>query len=595
MRRRPFIQTAAVVLCIVVVLVFHDVCFPHSEPWQFTYPWSNQAPFSLFRQYGNDAPNVHPILTLIAETEDSWHKTRERQSKTLKEAVREYRRRYQMPPPPNFDRWYEFAKSYGTPLIDEFDSIHDMLTPFWGVDPSIIRARTVETLGYVDQNQLWGLQIRNGSVSYTEDGILPRMIEGFVKWLPDMDLAFNGRDEPRVVLPNGDLEQLVERALNKAMPRAKAIRRPINSFTNMTDRLKDKFEKSYRTRFFQTDKVPLWQASKISCGVDTAVGNVSGQGVDDVSSYSVGPLNFVRNATAASDICNSPSLQSSHGYFVKANPVKISHDLVPVFSPSKISSYADILIPEPYYYVHSGYKEEDDTNWSEKNDTIYWRGSTTGGYSTNGEWKHQHRQRMVRALNFTIDGEGVILERKQIGAGAGWRAKTVSRSNYIGLSDVGFTDMIQCDHMDCEKQRQEYSIKAWEARSTAFKHRHLLDIDGNAFSGRFYEFLRSKSLVYKVGIFREWHQDWLWPWVHYIPLSFRFDDGDSGGSDWLETIRFFTSDPVGRKEAKRLTALKREWAVDTLGKKQMEVWLFRLLLEYGRLIDDNRQSIGFWL
>ncbi|KAI0159648.1 hypothetical protein GGR57DRAFT_520922 [Xylariaceae sp. FL1272] len=566
----------------------------HTDFFIFNRPWPNPAPFNPLPQYGDDAPTVHPILTLIAEAEKSWHRIRERQSKTLEEAVGEYRRRYGVHPPPNFDRWYEFARAYDTPLIDEFDVIHDMLTPFWGVDPSIIRDRTVEAVGYVDKNQLWGLQVRNGSISFTEAIIVPTMMEGFVKWLPDMDLAYNDRDEPRIMLANGNLEQLVRKARDSEMPRAKTTRRPSNSFTNMTDSFKDKFETNHHTRFFQTYRVPMWQASKISCGVDTAVGNSGGTEVDDVSKYSIGPLDFVRNATAASDICNSPSLQSSHGYFVKANAVKISHDLVPVFSPSKISSYADIVIPQPWNWVYNNYTEEDHTDWSEKDDAVYWRGSTTGGYSSDGEWKHLHRQRFVRALNFT-DGEGVILEQTRTGAGTGWQVKTVARSSYRNLSDVGFTKIIQCDHLEAAEQRREFSIKEREPRTAAYKHRHVFDIDGNAFSGRFYELLKSNSLVYKAGIFREWHQDWLWPWVHYIPLSFRFDDGDSGGSDWLETIRFFTSDPLGRKEAERLATLKRKWAVDTLGKKHLEVWLFRLLLEYGRLIDDNRQSIGFSL
>ena len=32
-------------------------------------------------------------------------------------------------------------------------------------------------------------------------------------------------------------------------------------------------------------------------------------------------------------------------------------------------------------------------------DAILWRGSTTGGFSRNGGWRHQHRQLMVKKLN----------------------------------------------------------------------------------------------------------------------------------------------------------------------------------------------------
>ena len=37
----------------------------------------------------------------------------------------------------------------------------------------------------------------------------------------------------------------------------------------------------------------------------------------------------------------------------------------------------------------------------------------------------------------------------------------------------------------------------------------------------------------------------------------------------------------------------REWSNKVLRNEDFEVWFFRLLLEYGRLVDDNRESIGF--
>ena len=48
-------------------------------------------------------------------------------------------------------------------------------------------------------------------------------------------------------------------------------------------------------------------------------------------------------------------------------------------------------------------------------------------------------------------------------------------------------------------------------------------------------------------------------------------------------------------EAQRIAMQGREWAGKVLRNEDLEVWFFRLLLEYGRLIDDNRESIGFSL
>ena len=37
----------------------------------------------------------------------------------------------------------------------------------------------------------------------------------------------------------------------------------------------------------------------------------------------------------------------------------------------------------------------------------------------------------------------------------------------------------------------------------------------------------------------------------------------------------------------------RVWAGKVLRKEDMEIFMFRLLLEWGRLTDDNRDEIGF--
>lgn len=47
----------------------------------------------------------HPILELIENAERKWDKLLKSQSKTLAEAVAEYKRRYQRNPPRGFDKW----------------------------------------------------------------------------------------------------------------------------------------------------------------------------------------------------------------------------------------------------------------------------------------------------------------------------------------------------------------------------------------------------------------------------------------------------------------------------------------------------------
>ena len=37
----------------------------------------------------------------------------------------------------------------------------------------------------------------------------------------------------------------------------------------------------------------------------------------------------------------------------------------------------------------------------------------------------------------------------------------------------------------------------------------------------------------------------------------------------------------------------RKWALKVLRKEDMQVYMFRLLLEWGRLVDDRREELGY--
>jgi hypothetical protein len=182
----------------------------------------------------------HPIWNLVTNAERELEEVKARQSKTLEQAVIEYRKRYNIPPPPNFDKWFAFAQAKGVQLIDEFDMIHDSLVPFWGLKPATIRARAKEALGF--DNALLGISIRNGKTTHVQGGsdwqreATVGMMGKYIEWLPSMDLCFNLHDEPRVVVPHDDLARLVQRGLEVNMPRANLPVRPRNEFTKSSRR-----------------------------------------------------------------------------------------------------------------------------------------------------------------------------------------------------------------------------------------------------------------------------------------------------------------------------------------------------------------------
>lgn len=519
----------------------------------------------------------HPIYQLIAKAEKEHEDVKARQSDTLAKAVEEYRRRYQLPPPPNFDKWYEFAKARGVQLIDEYDTIYHSLLPFWGLQPSVIRGRAKESLGF--DNALLGVIVRNGVVTSAAGGSewqqksTVGMLESFVTYLPDMDLPFNVHDEPRVVVPHDDLSRLVAAAKDKYIPTAFGNKSPKNTWSprpaDMEDGTRPYEVKT--TRFNRFAHQPTWTNSRMSCSPESPARALDESIQDDGSSFSFSQLGLVFNKTAFSDICLSPSLRERHGFFNRPNAFNIVHDLFPVFSQSKISSFQDILYPSPWYWSNKvAYDERNDFSWEKKKEKLYWRGSTTGGFSRDGGWRRQHRQIFVEKIN-ALDNTKVM-ENRSTSDVAAWTLREAPRTDYKDLFDVHFAHVGQCDPGDCDAQREFFDVVKPDKQHDAWQYKYLLDIDGNAFSGRFYAFLKSMSLVYKMAVFREWHEEWLRPWVHYIPLGLK-------GDEYVESVRYFNHEPDGRVQAAKLAIQGREWAGQVLRNEDFEVWLFRLLIE----------------
>ncbi|KHN99479.1 Lipopolysaccharide-modifying protein [Metarhizium album ARSEF 1941] len=520
----------------------------------------------------------HPIQHLMVDARRELDEVTKRQSKDLESAVKEYRRRYGMPPPPHFDKWFEFARSNKVQLVDEFDTIYHLITPFWGLKPKTIRERAREALGH--ENALIGVAIRNHQVSHMEGGMewqrdaTHGMLRGFLQHLPDMDLAFNVHDEPRVIVPHDDLARLVRKAKTENMPALNANRSPTNDYSKTSPELSDKmlFEQVKHSRFNSFSHQATWTHSRMSCPPDSPARILDDdERWDDLGQYGVSELGFVYNSTAMADICLSPSLSSTYGFFDRPNTYKVVHDLFPIFSQSKISSYNDIIYPSPWYwYDKVKYEQEKDIAWDEKHSKLYWRGSTTGGFSRDGGWRRQHRQHFVKKINAA--GQAKIVNNEGSESQPRWAVADVSRAEYSALTDVAFSHVGQCDEGDCKAQQAFFNISSRANQSDAWGYKYLLDIDGNAFSGRFLAFLHSTSLTFKLALFREWHNEWLKPWVHYVPLSLQ-------GEDWLETVRFVDGSSLGAEDGKHMAAESREWAAKTMRKEDMEVWFFRLLLE----------------
>ena len=87
----------------------------------------------------------HPIKLMMYRANDaSTHWSKDALvSTSVSVAISEYATRYHRLPPPNFDKWYEYARLRGCVVIDNYDQINNDLLPFWGIEPKVLRDLSV--------------------------------------------------------------------------------------------------------------------------------------------------------------------------------------------------------------------------------------------------------------------------------------------------------------------------------------------------------------------------------------------------------------------------------------------------------------------
>ena len=327
---------------------------------------------------------------------------------------------------------------------------------------------------------------------------------------------------------------------------------------------------------------------------------------------------LVADFNLSTDLCTvGPAIQNMHGMLYSASSIIASHKLVPLFGECKVNVNNDILFPANMYYQHDDrydYNNEEDLDWRDKQDNIIWRGVTSGGVQLADNWERMHRQRLVQLLNGTHMGltarEVKVLTEQTSGQDkVNTTYELYDRFQPSGFidqhSDVGFTEPMSCIP-DCSFYNEFFTWKQPVSLTSQFRSKYLIDVDGHSFSGRWHAFLQSKSLGFKATIFREWHDSRLLAWRHFVPVDNRYDDlyalltyfigygkpykqHAEEGEDLNPLVFIAPHD----KEAQKIARQGREWANKVLRREDIEVYTFRLLLEYGRIIDDNRDYIGY--
>lgn len=563
--------------------------------------------------------SYHPIDMLIfeAQAHHDAYVNQTSSSSTFGEAKKSYLERYKRNPPLGFQHWYDYATARNSVVIDDYDSIHRDLLPFNALSPADIRQRTWDIVSN-PWNDVAGLSVRNGSVAISPnvmpthrwmlDGLVD-MIGHFSEFLPDMDIAFNLNDECRVAVPYEEIEPM--RELGRTWRLAK---NPEESFSGgradqwamipeEPNRETPLREMSFQRTFYDFGSVgcPPRSAARTHRSWD-----VSRMCTACTSPQSLGA--FLANWTVSADICHQPDLANLHGLYLSPAAFKGAHALYPIFSQSKAHGYNDILYPSAWNYIdkakYGPNEEHPDPPFLEKNNTLFWRGATSEGVSPgSGTWKGMTRQRFIHLannINNTTPAQTVLLPYPI--------ARSRGKLTYTSLTSRELTDLMstdvhvvefiaRCGGKDCDDQAAEFAPLVQPSDfQHHWKYKYLLDLDGAGFSGRFLPFLASRSLPFKAALFREWYDNRLTPWQHFVPLDLR-------GHGFWATLAYFAGleGKIGGKfikveahdrEAERIAERGRAWARKVLRKEDMEIYFFRLLLEWGRLTDDRRDELG---
>ncbi|TXT13364.1 hypothetical protein VHUM_00731 [Vanrija humicola] len=517
-----------------------------------------------------DAAAPHPIPLLLALGERRWEELLARQSRTLADAAAEYERRYGRPPPRGFDAWWAFASKHQLVLPDEYDRISLDLAPFWALPRHEVRRRLDEVM---KMNEVFVLQVKDGRVRPRIDdkgglaweGTWPRakaavkLVRAFAHHLPDLNATFSIFDQPQIYLPWERRSSLASLGLKG----------------------------KHTTRLDEEDDGHVELAS--SCPPDSAL---------RANPAAHEGKSFIYNPLEAGDICHNPYLVPLHGLTLEAHTPD-SHprphsQLLPLFSLAKTSVNSDILVtPLDQFADRTGR----DPVWEKKSDPrLVWRGSPTGMAEMTRDvpWRQSHRVRLHHfANNHSRALTSFMLRHDVLPLGYATENGTTARVGDYFFDMALAGQPIQCDEEDgtCDDMEQEIDFAPFQRSTTMNKHKFLLDIDGNGWSGRFRRLMSTNSVVIKSGIFTEWFQPHLIPWFMYIPSKLDF-------SDLADILAFFRGSPKRPDlafdgTAKALAHNGKCFVERMFRLEDLQAYMFRLFLEYARIVADDDEDMDF--
>lgn len=541
-RGRPLLWVLLFLLAI-VLLADRRTQSAEASQWLST-TWTNYRNAGIVDLTATPAgTRTHPVKVLHEKAVREFEDLIARQSKTLEDAASEYRRRWNRHPPPGFEDWFAFAKQQNSTIIDEFDMISEAIQPLWDLTPKRIRTMVAEAASGPD---VWTLEFKDGVVVTPKDNWMGLEMGAFLGNLttkiPDLMILNNPMDEPRVLVSSNQGPDQVQWLEGSMKPSWKAISAPCNG--------RAKHLKSKPT-----------------------------------SSKPHG-MSFVTDRDAARDVCQNPFFEDNHGFFMSPTTFVTTDSPVPILSQAAPSTFSDIIYPSTWYWDDRSKDSTDfDYDWGNKSNKLYWAGGTTGGWNlplnrNQRKW-HSQRHRFIDMTQQLTPGQSYSYLGQN--AAGDW-LRYDSRDFQSELYDTRFTGTAQCDDPVCAEMEEYYHINGKVDERHAYSFRLIIDMDGNSFSGRYHRFLASKSCVLKQTVFREWHDERLVPWLHYVPIS-------TGMEELPEVVRYLATTEEGQEIAKVIAEKGREVHNTSLRRVDAVIYMYRLFLEYARVSNGGRDGV----
>ncbi|KAF2833455.1 hypothetical protein CC86DRAFT_278522 [Ophiobolus disseminans] len=587
---------------------------------------------------------MHPIEHLMNVATKQFEKMQKNQIRSLEQAAAQYRKLRGRHPPLAFDAWYEYAASHNAVVNERFwDQIYHDLAPFWSLDPTTLRKQA-----HVFSPKI---SIRKGKIeakSYSNNGKMAMWIDMLTTLandpkvdLPDMDIPLNINAEPAMLVPWEAIDTALSMS-RKIMPEAKDTTGKFTSLDDIEDLMKQFDWKPEWLGPRLTHPAshlgprPLWSLVRPACppGSTARLGKVyndiwdSEGGTREEHSAAAlllhdlpdGTLKgYVKNWTNTVDICEEPNLQGLHSAFVAPVEMGVATKLFPLFGDTKFAVGNEILLPGAADWNASALSTEFTAlAWEKREDKLFWRGPATAGRDPKRYWQRFQSERLVSMMNAThveiAEASIHTGNESTVGVGYAKNFRLLPANEYhlktqtggrlaewvhswadTALSDLG------CEEKDkaCDLVQEYFSAPPPSPSSKSSTAKFAVSIDSP--SNPLITHLRQTRATLHASIYRNWFDTRLVPWLHFIPMDNTFVDlygiieyfiGSGSGNEphvGHHSLKRAPNDDA----AQHIAAASKSWAEKALRREDMLIYVYRLLLEYARVVDAKRDRLGW--